>query len=59
MVVGEAGASRRGNREHVREVLPEFGEKVDVVCGGGFDGLIDRWRARVGPRAAGERASLL
>lgn len=47
MVVGSPGCSCRGNGQHIREILPEFGEQEDVVIGAVLDGLVDQWRSLV------------
>jgi len=46
VVVGGPRAGRRGNSEHVLEVLPEFGEHEARVGGVHLDGLVERRGAR-------------
>jgi len=57
LVVGKASASCWGNSQNVRKILPESGEKEDIVGCGMFDSLVDCWNPLAGH--VWEDASLL
>lgn len=41
MGVGRASPRCRGNRQHIGEILSEFGEQIDIVGCGLSDGFVD------------------
>lgn len=48
MVVGRTSTSCWGYSEHIRKILPEFGEQEDVVSRGVLDCFVHSWGSLVG-----------
>lgn len=57
VVVGRASPCCWGDRQHIREILSEFGEEIDIIGCGLLDGFVDSRSPLIGH--VWEDASLL